>query len=276
MQRDYVDFYLHSGVSLEYLLKSRLAAIAPTLIANPKSFSSMLLLAQLPDDQLPAPIIKTIGIVDSLQRCQTLVTSLHTYADRLKMLISYRNGAAHAALVNEAEASKDLAAFVGATDLLIRDLDQPREPFYGDFIHFVNVRLDQSRDEAEVEAKAAIASAAAEFRRRYPDATNGWALGEALHGWLLERKYEIERYDCPACNSPAMLHGDSDLEWDADVDDKGNISGVLPIVHFIPSQFECRVCGLLLRGRQLPAIGVPGDIILRDVDPSYFVELSNE
>ncbi|WP_141725313.1 hypothetical protein [Micromonospora pallida] len=276
MQRDYIDFYMRSGIALEHLLKSRLAAISPTLIADPRNFSSMLLLAQLSDDQLPVPMIKTIGVVDSLQRCQSLVASLGAFADRLKILIGYRNGAAHAAIVNEAEASKDLAAFVGAIDLLVRDLQQPRESFYGDFIQFVNVRLDQSRDEAEVEAKAAIAAAAAEFRRRYPGTAPGWALGEALHGWQLEQKCEIQRFNCPACPSDAMLYGDSDLEWEAETDEEGNVCGVSPIVHFLPSQLECRACGLRLRGRQLPAIGVPDSLILRDVDPSDFVELDDE
>ncbi|WLS43208.1 hypothetical protein Q3V37_17455 [Micromonospora profundi] len=272
IDRDHLDFYLSAGIALEYLLKSRLAAVSPTLIAEPKHFPSMLLLAELKRDQLPAVAIRTIGLTECLQRCQLVVPALAAFTTPLKRLNAYRNGAAHAALADNKELAADLSAFVEVLDLVVRDLSQPRDHFYREFLDFADARLDQSRDEAEISARAAIAAAKVELYKRYPRVVPGWKLEDALHGWDLEDRYDYQRYECPACPSGALLHGTADPEWKAEFNKDGEPSGSSLVVHFYPSRLECRVCGLELHGRQLSAIGVPEELVIKDADESDFLQ----
>ncbi|MGW5081419.1 hypothetical protein [Micromonospora echinospora] len=94
VQEDFHDFYLHSGIALEHLLKSRLVAISPTLIADPRQFSTLLILAQLPKDRLPVPLVRMIGVAErfSAMPVALLIAGLAAYTDRLKLLVNYRNG----------------------------------------------------------------------------------------------------------------------------------------------------------------------------------------
>ncbi len=63
-----LPFYLNAGIALEHLLKAQLAHVHPTLLAEPKDFKSMLILAKLPASDLPPPTIRSLSYQDALKR----------------------------------------------------------------------------------------------------------------------------------------------------------------------------------------------------------------
>lgn len=126
-------FYLNAGISIEHLAKARLASIHPSLVADPKHFPSILLLAQAPPDQLPPPVFKTITVTEALSRCQSITPALGALHPALARVIGHRNGGAHAGLVERERVSDDVTAVTQAIEIFLHELQVGRESFYGSF-----------------------------------------------------------------------------------------------------------------------------------------------
>ncbi|WP_433329837.1 hypothetical protein [Spirillospora sp. CA-294931] len=272
---EHLHFYLNAGTSTEHLLKARLADVNPILIADPRHFESMLILARLPLDSLPPPTVKTITLTESITRCQALLPALAAAAQRIKRVISYRNGVAHAGLVDPSNVPDDLTAFMVVVDLILSDLGYARERFYSEYLDVADARLDESKARKEIEVKAAIATARIEFQRRFSHTLPGYNLEEALHAMEWEYRYEARPHECPACRCRAILSGASYPEWMNETDENGEITSTKLTVHFLPDGLECRVCGLSLRGG-LHFADIPAEIILDDVDPDDFIEVDED
>lgn len=265
-------FYLNSGISIEHLAKARLALIHPTLIADPKHFASILLLAQAPPDELPPPVFKTITVTEALSRCQSITPALGTLQPGLVRVIGHRNGGAHAGLVERGRVGEDLTAVTQAIDVFLHELQLDRGSFYGVFLATVEKNLSDANEVREVEAAAMIAAAEREFARRFPHSLPGYNVEEALTENDLCYPSENQRYECPACRSRAVIHGTSDPRWSPVVDNDGSLVGTDLTVYFYPERLECRLCGLSLWGQHLWAAGVPSEVELDDPNPDDFRE----
>lgn len=263
-------FYLNAGITIEHLAKARLASIHPTLIADPKHFSSILLLAQVPLDELPPPVFKTITVTEALSRCQSITPSLGALQTGLIRVIGHRNGGAHAGLVERGRVAEDLTAVTQAIDVFLHELQVQRGSFYGDFFAAVEKNLSKANEVREVEAATMIAAAAREFARRFPHMPPGYNIEEALTENDLDFAFENQPYECPACGSRAVIHGTSDPQWSPIIDKEGALVGTDLTVYFYPERLECRLCGLSLWGQHLWAAGVPSEIELEDPNPDDF------
>lgn len=270
--RNSLAFYLNAGISIEHLAKARLALIHPTLVADPKHFPSILLLAQAPLDELPPPVFKTITVTEALTRCQSITPSLGALQPGLVRVIGHRNGGAHAGLVEPGRVSEDLTAVTQAIEVFLGELQLDRESFYGVFFATVEKNLSEANEVREVEVAAMIAAAEREFARRFSHSFPGYNVEEALTENDLYDPSENQRYECPACRSRAVLHGTSDPQWSPVVDEHGSLVGTELTVYFYPESLDCRLCGLSLWGQHLWAAGVPSEIELDDPNPDDFRE----
>ncbi len=268
------SFYLNAGIGLEHLLKARLCSISPVLIADPKSFNSILLLAQMPDDEIPPPIFQTISVSEALTRYQTINPSMKPILIDLKQLVSYRNGAAHIGITARGDATSDLINIALLQSCILKELDVARESFYEHFNDLIEDLVDKSSDRVRIATSAAIAAAQAEYRRRYGDSIPSPNLEEALNGTDLEYRYESQPIECPACQCTALLFGTSEAEWSraSGSEDVPRNSNTAVSVFFYADHLECRLCGLSLRGASLPASGIPYEMELSDFDIADFDE----
>ena len=269
---EYLHFYLNAGTSIEHSLKARLADVHPTLIADPRHFDSMLILARLPLNELPPPIIRTVTITESIARCKNVVPTLTVPAQRINRIISYRNGVAHAGLIDRNNLPDDLSSFIQLIDLIIVDLNFPRDRFYSEYLEVVDARLDESKEREEIAVRAAIVAASRNYQRRYRGVSVGFNLEEALNSTDWDYPYEARPYECPACHFRAVLFGETYPEWETEFNDQGEIASTKLTAYFLVRSLECRICGLSLKSG-LYFAGIPHEIILDDVDPDDFREL---
>jgi len=270
--RENSQFYLHAGVSIELLLKARLAAEHPVLIADSRNFSSMLELVRATShDEMPSHTIRTITVTEAMERCRQVIPEISSLVDAVKSVLTMRNGAAHMGMATSKNVTGDLRAVSSLVDYLVQNLDQDRERFYGDFLNAVDAQLDESRADAERSAATAIAAARRRFFDRFSGMLPSPNLEEAINfsGW--EDRYETQRHRCPACGSEALLHGESYPEWTDKLDDDGRIETTELRVEFYSMGVECRLCGLELRGAELRGLDIPDSFSLSDFDPDDFL-----
>jgi hypothetical protein len=240
-------YYLYAGIAIEHLLKAQLTHVHPVLLADPKNFKSMLALAELSDSDLPSPIVRTVTYTESLQRLLEQFPALRPIESRLVRVSGYRNGAAHAGLVDRSTIPEGLLAILQFCEALLAELTVDRTIFYGDFLTMVDARLDASQEHERIMTDAAIANARIQFEQRYEGLTPGYNIVEALNEGDVG-DYETQRYDCPACGSLARLNGSVDHSWSPTFDEKGELTGSLLEVDFWPWTLDCKVCGLSLHG----------------------------
>lgn len=267
---DHLPFYLNAGIALEHLLKARLATVSPTLIADCKHFESMLTLATLGDTELPPPSLRTITFTETFQRCKHVIPALQRLEVSLRTLVAYRNGAAHAGVVDRTKVPSDLASFAEVVELVLPDLGTDRDAFAGEFRDTLRGALDRSKTDVEIETSAAIANARLQFLARFPHSAPGYNVEEALAAMTFPDKYDTQRFECPACGHSALLHGESEPDWSVREDASGSSFDTTLRVWFFPSSMECLLCGLSLDGRGLVPAGLPLEIELTDFDPEDF------
>jgi hypothetical protein len=241
-------FYLHAGTALELMCKASLASIHPALLADPKHSGSLFLLCETPLEELPPPSVKTITVTEALDRCKYIAPQLKGLIESLQPLIRYRNDVAHLGLADlsfldkPGPMSADLLALVRTLKVLLDKLEEPPEDYYGPFAEAIATRLREAASEAEVRATTAIAAARIEFSRRYESGLPAYySLKEALYDTFFEDDYELQWYDCPACENAAKVRGYVDPEWETEQDDTGTTKRSKLEVRFYPYEFYCSI-----------------------------------
>jgi hypothetical protein len=267
-----------SGTTLEHLAKAFLSGKHPSLIVDGTSFDALLHAASLPHSRIPADRIRTVNAREAVSRCAQMVPSLNQLRDDLILLIDVRNGVVHLGDKDEAASKRTLVPFLKACETFLKEAGEPRDRFWGDaYSTMVMTRISDSVKEAEVRAADAIASAKAAFDSRFAgqDTAVKSAIIKAIEASYDAEKYDEQLVDCPACYSTAILHGSTDVRWEAEYDYDGHEAyavGVAPIVTFYAGHLNCRVCGLELDAEdELAAADVELSWDLDDVDPQDWV-----
>jgi hypothetical protein len=123
-----------------------------------------------------------------------------------------------------------------------------------------------------VDAKLAVARA--EFARRFAevDETTKQAVLAAITESYAPARYEQQLVDCPACETPSLVAGTLQEEYDEDWDYHEQVLiNVHLLVRFTPTGPLCRACDLDLNGRdEMDAAGVGDSWYLKDVDERDF------
>jgi hypothetical protein len=247
--RAYRRVALDAGTALEHLTKACLAKRSPAFLAeltgsnDERNFASLLQLINLPEDGPPWQV-RTVGLRNALTRVAKFVTSSAPSTD-LGMLVSMRDGTVHAAMDDEVE-TRLLAAFALHADALLADLDCDRARFWGDRLEVVNALLADASNKVARDVAVKLAGAHAYFADHYGEGpTQLLEIGRMRYG-ADERGDDEMVANCPVCDSLGLATGLHDVEYRPS-DRKGRrVIGVSPVVWFIPSTFECRVCHLRL------------------------------
>lgn len=279
--RDWLIFYLHAGVAFEYLTKASLANHHPALMMEPQSFDSLKHACGV--RSIPEEFVRTIGAKEALRRCGTLNGELKNIEDKLSQLLDARNGVAHLAAVPGSFPQDAVRTFLRATGLLMADLGQSAEEFWGPSADVVRVWSKESADEGELAAEHAIALAKSKFKElveSLPTAGAEAILQAFEAGYAQRPKYETDFVQCPACGRSALVSGSYDFDWEPDWDQEDGrafVAGVYPVVRLHPGHLQCNVCKLELDGEdQLHAAGISGPWEIEDVDVLDFIDDDSE
>lgn len=282
--QDYLDgemgsFFVHAGTALEQLSKAYLASIDPTLVADGRSFDSILHASgKGRHARIPANRMKTITIGEALDRCGQIVPAVKNLREDLRPLIDARNGAIHVGDVDDTEKVRMLVPYLRASRQLLGEGGYDEDQYWGEFKKVVDLRVAKQTEAAIARAQEAMTAALLRFQQKYGH------LGEDVQPAVLraiEESYSPAKYDeqlvgCPVCPTVGLAWGSTEVEWQADwdyADGESYIAGGYPEVTFFPGGFVCRACELELDGEEeLAAAGIETSWELEDVDAADFYD----
>lgn len=275
-------FLLHAAVALEQLAKATLAAKHPSLIAA-DDFDTLLHTAgQSMHAHRPPQLMKSISMDKALDRCSRLVPGVHPSNPKLQRLRDVRNGVAHLGESPE-EADELLVPYLEVTRMLLANVDVSLREYFGEQYSTVEEVLRKAGEKTEDDVRTRVAAAKEQFEKRFEGiADPEWmrnvrsmtvATTVTMHD--LDR-LERQLYPCPACQTPALVEGmlEPDYEFDEEVEDGVfSVHGSLVSLDFYPHELMCNACGLeLVTSAEVEAAGVPDSWTLEEFDENLFRE----
>ena len=242
---DDAQYGLWCSFGLELLARTALAAVSPTLLAEPDRDHQNLLHALGKGPRLTAP--KSIAVSQVFAQCQGLFASFTKEDFVASMaLINRRNAELHSAeAAFDSYPSKHwLPSFYHSCSSLVEALGENLESLLGVEQARIAVEvLQQTKDGAVGRVKAAIAAYKRVFDEKTPDERQDAVEAAATHTAKLvyERHHQV---NCPACESDAVVEGDAfGPEKLAHEDDN-----IVVRQSVSPRIFHCFACGLKLTG----------------------------
>ncbi|MDQ4045447.1 MAG: hypothetical protein M3173_08380 [Chloroflexota bacterium] len=277
------DFFADAGVALEHLAKALLASYHPTLVVGGggrgMDFLGLLRVTgfghRLPPNSGP---LRTIGCTEAVGRVEVLLPGVRKWRKELQAIVEARNGVLHMAHAEATEASTALTALALASEVMLDALGSESGPFWGEYSDAVRALTSQKATELEQRVQSKLAQARVRFGERFGDDDKSAALAaiRAVQRARVVREPEEQELECPACGSPGVVEGYTEVREEADWDhdgDYGFVTGVSLILHFFPAAFACAACDLVLEDAELVAAGVNDDWELDDeVDPGDYYE----
>lgn len=252
--------HLHGGVAVELGVKALLASVHPALISN--SDEALHRLCTDAEAAVRAgSAFKTVSLHQAIKRAVRIVPSLAGMERDVETISEARNGVAHLGVSGRPPPEFN-TAMLRLLGIVLDHLTVDRREFYGQFASAVASQLDAAATETTRRVKALIAAAQVRFFESYPEPVSS-NLASALHAPYWSDQFESQPYDCPACGTLAVVHGEPEIDVEVDVEPDGYMSGHEYVI-FIVRSFECRACGLSLYGTEAYEAGI--DPVLSDVD----------
>lgn len=269
---DHEGMILLGPMALEQLAKAALWAKGPALLAqlDKNSDYSLIKLASGTAD-LKDPKLRTIGLLDSLTRVQTVFNEKFKLPNEksLATIVNLRNGAVHASASKDA--SDVLDDILTITNTLLRWLNYIPAVFYGDQYATVQRLVLDKRDKRKQRLTAKMSRALNQLTELEA------RLGEQYYSVMKERReqamlsVDLDHYspfhstlthDCPACHTETgRLIGTVRAEPEWDYED-GHSFVVGSALYFTPLAFWCNVCKLRTEGDlELEFAGIETDDI---------------
>jgi hypothetical protein len=258
-------FFLNAGMSLEHLAKAFLASIHPSLIVDPRHFSSLLYACGRPDlAGIPATTIRTITVTEAVKRCIVLLPRQLQGLDgeqHLGPLIEARNSVVHIGRAAEAHvASQVVIPYLRTVTVLGEAVGVSPQSLWGDHAQYVATHLSDSATKTQQVVTSRIARARVMFHERYARlqpsqrelllSTIVASYQPALSG---VEQVDHELLICPACSTKVLVRGTTTVDWgktnESTGDDSPQLSGAFPVLMFLPTSLECQACGLRLTGQ---------------------------
>lgn len=258
-----------AATSLEQLTKAALAARNVLLLAE-NNDNSLLWLAGATVKRRA----RTISAFTAISRYSAFNHRFISLSDALGALIDYRNGVVHLAAEQPEDFVRLFDEYLRAVELLVEDLGEDEELFWGGRELLVVVQGRRSKRARTIEEDVArqVATATARLQARYQHLS----LDEreaAMLAAVSPRAPFYEDYTfqvaCPACGSDGWLGVGIDVDWELDDGE------MVPHAYTSPALYQCTVCGLALLGDEIEAafgdIELPDDFHASDFSepPSY-------
>lgn len=262
---------LHSGTSLEHLVKACLAKRSPALLVElrpqPLNWPSLLSLLGVPEGK--PKHLRTVGLRDAVERVKTFLGTVEAGRDEISLLIDLRDGVAHAGEAGKLD-EEVLVAFIKFSDQCLADLGESREAYWGSNLTFVDALLSATSDKVDSRVKAQLAAASARFDRRFEGMDAGVLEAIRTLSPTLDTSEEAEHV-CPACRSMGVAVGDFTVTWEAEFDRDGVQDGFYGVVTFAPISFQCPQCRLRLSNfAELTAAGIGTSWEVEDANPDDY------
>jgi hypothetical protein len=251
LSREDWRFGLTSAFVLEFLARSALSAISPTLLADAKDWNNIYFaLGKKPTASKFIP--KSVDISTVLFRLRdahpTLTTELEGFAAQH---INRRNEELHAgSMPFEGLPTTWLASFYETCSVLLSAISRDLEYLFGDDeARLAEQLIAAARDESAKAVQKSIAahktvweSKDPEERKKSNQHATAWATRQHGH-----------RAQCPACRSDALVLGAAVSPPVRRLED----DLIVEVQDHLPSKFECVACQLKIAGlSQLTACGL--------------------
>ena len=250
---EFGDFAVFGGFAVEHAAKAKLAAENPMLISMDVGATKNLLAAiaiqRASDDISLLPHgVKTVGAVEALSRICAIDPGLRHTLDPALDLIRIRNGEAHMGVRDERHMHDLLVIFLRAVNALI---EMDPTVFWHPHNEAVSAAVDEAAAETRQTTTERIAAGRVRYQRRFgelgvDDTASMLAILESRRDLNVDNEESLP-IECPACEAPATVHGESQqTDLVVDYDDDGLAEAAWPEFTFFAAEFECEACGLKL------------------------------
>jgi len=245
-------FFLHAATAFELLTKALLAQRHPALLADTQradeGFHSLLHLCGLVE-HAEFHKVRTVSAPVAYQRARVLVKKGLPALEKsptLRTLLLVRNGVVHLGSLHEAEAHRVFSEFASLANVMLDDIGQSREDYWGGHLEFVGRHLEKEIAAAKASALRRIEAAKArneELRERMRRAEYAKLVKERA----LPPSYKRKLVECPACGATAELRGNPHVtSWSGRAVDE---------IELEVEYLNCDVCDLELDAPALEALG---------------------
>lgn len=264
-------FLLDAAVALEQLAKAYLASLNRTLVAESDFDSLLHASGQSRHARRPPQRMRSISMKEALDRCGQLLPGILQLDPDLQLLREVRNGVAHLGIAAE-RADELLVPFLRASELLLAELDESAWSYFGNKTRWVDETLATDRESRERDATLKVGQAKKAYAQRYQTMDPAWRerVLEMLVSSYGADGFQTHLRPCPACGTRGLVAGTVSPDYDVEAETKHGETmwyATLVAVEFLPNRFECKACGLLLRGRaEIEAAGMETRWELEDVD----------
>jgi hypothetical protein len=282
---DMAMFFVHAGTALEQLAKTYLASLEPTLIADARSFDSLLHASgKGRHARSPRNRMKTITVSVALERCGQILPAIANLKNDLLPLLDARNGSIHVGDVDDAEKTRMLIPYLRASEQLLGEGGHDEKDYWGEYGDVVDARVAEQTEATAARVLEALTAARLRFDSKYGHLEEDIrrAVLQAITDGYAPEKYYQQFIECPACATECLDSGSIEVGWEPDYDvvDGEAVLTTSPnaVVTFYPGQLECRACELFLDGEEeLDAAEVGFSWQLDDVNSEdFYHELVDE
>jgi hypothetical protein len=236
-------FGLWSAFTLEMIVRSAVAAISPTLIADNQDWTNVLYgLGVQPKRAKFVP--KSAVVTELVSRAEELVPDFtREHANFCASHFARRNNEVHTGSVpfENVGSSTWLPMFYAFCDVLLKSIGESLESLFGrDTAQQAREDIDALRDETAKSVKGTINAHKTVWEQKTEEER---AIATAQAKTASLRHYG-HRVTCPACGSVALLQGKAAGEAKRTVDD----DGIYERQVMKPESFSCVACGLKIAG----------------------------
>ncbi|MFF9409901.1 hypothetical protein ACF1B0_30910 [Streptomyces anandii] len=259
------DFAVHhAGVATEHLLKAYLAGIHPALIVDGRHFDSLLHATGLGSHAAPLTKVKTIGLAEAHERVLRLLPrKIPIDKKALEPLADARNGVAHSAIHDAAQAEAVFTVCLRLVDPVLEELKVDPNGYWGPYRVLHDKLVDEQVRQERVAAEALLVKARSLFEQRFGHMSRkerDVVLAAITSQPLITMSREAPK-QCPACGSQGWVAG------------LVNVQGIAGQegVYLVPYGFHCAACDLEVSSKLLFHLGDLDEDVLLDDDPYDYV-----
>lgn len=237
-------FPFWATLSLDFLARSALAHVSPTLLASTKTAGEATnnLFYALGYPKRADP--KSIDSTEVFSRCERMIDSFSAeHRVSCGALLDRRNEELHSggAPFNDLKDKTWLPQFYECCSILLASIERPLEDLLGPEEAVAALAMIKSaNDEAAKSVKGDIAAARKIWLER-PEQERTDAVKLAL---TISDRSLGHVVDCPACSSKALLYGEEVSSFPNEV----NGDEIITKSTILPTRFECKACGLTIKG----------------------------
>lgn len=248
--RENIFFGLLCALGLELLERASIAKISPTLLADQDEYQRNILYALEHKSGNPEP--KSITTTRVINLCEKLVNGYDIECKKISLsMANRRNSEAHSGAMAFIEFDSDrwISGFYYVVNILSQHLGITlHEVFNESIVSEAETMLTRIEDDLKAKVCKEIANRKLVYdsdkRNNLPLIQQKISDSNDIIQQLVHEGYH--KVKCPSCENYGTIFGNKSVETRKILSDES----VEVITHIIPTQFECRVCGLILKSHQ--------------------------